>query len=172
MSDNKITLPDGLDVETATDVLREYANVDEAQIVATDTLESLRNELDEFKSIFAEVAAEDSPHSADVLADLDAEALTEPFRTEDGDVDLDTLWQEPETGDVSGDSGGGGDGDGMDLDSLSPSTLNEIRETTIPKINSYEQRGMEQSVERLKTGVLEQTGGEDFDAVKAELEAL
>ena len=171
MSDKTLELPDGLDLETARSILGEYARTDNAQIVATDTLESLRNEIDEFKGVFAELLAEDSPHSADTLARMDAEALTEPFKDDDGDIDIDTLRQEPETGDVSGD-GGDGDGNDLDIDSLSVSDKEYLTGTVLPKIRSFEQRGMDASVENLKADVLEHTGGEDFEAAKAALEAL
>lgn len=183
-NDNEITLPDGLTVDTATDVLREYAQHDDASIIPSNQLDTLRDELQEAKQIFAEVLEEEgSPLSADVLAKSDMEDLTEPFRDEEsGEIDIDTLRQTPETGDTKNtqngntqtNTGGNGTGGstGVDLDTLDASTRQEIRDIDLVKIESFENRGMSGRVDTLKAEVAEKVGADSFDDIEAELEAL
>ena len=173
MSNNQITLPDGLDVETATDVLREFARTDDAQIIENETLENLRAEIKDAKEAFAAVLAEESPQSADTLARQDMDALTEPFRDDDGSIDVDTLRQTPETGDVAPSDGGNETPeDEVSLDSLSLDERQQIRDVDLPKIQSFEQRGMAARVDALKQGVAEKVGAESYEDIETELEAL
>jgi len=172
MSDKEIRLPEGLDVDTATDVLREYATTDDAQIINEDTLADLREEIAEAKEAFAAVLAEDSPQSADTLARQDMDALTEPFRDDEGDIDVDTLRQEPETGDAGGgDGSGGGDGGddgGFDADSVGFGTRNEL-ETLARKRTTFESRDMDGRVAEIEAEMVELSGAPDFDTLQKEV---
>ena len=177
MSNKEIRLPDGLDVETATDVLGEYARTDDAQIVDKDTLEGFKEELKAAKEAFAAVLAEESPQSADTLARQDMDALTEPFRDDEGSIDVDTLRQNPETGSGNGagdggDNGGNGTGNGFDVDALDHSTIEEIRTIDLPKKTAFENRGMDKRVDTLEAEIAEKVGAESFEDVAAELEVL
>ena len=57
MSKKEIKLPEGLDADTAFDVLREYATTEEAQIIPSDRLDALESEITEAKEAFAAVLA-------------------------------------------------------------------------------------------------------------------
>lgn len=171
MSENHLRLPDGLDLETAESVLREYAQTDDAQIVSEGTVDALETEVQEFKAVFAELLAEESPQSADTLARQDAEALTEPYRNDDGDIEVDTLRQTPETGDPD-DPDGGSDPSDPDLDALSGTEQRRIVEVLQPKRRSFRQRGMDESADAIETEILELTGYDEYDDVEPELETL
>lgn len=170
-NENQIRLPEGLDVETATDVLREFAKTDNAQIINqeenADTLQSLRDELQEFKDVFAELLAEESPQSAETLSQQSAEALTEPYRDDEGDIEVDTLRQTPETGDVDsgGDDGSGSDGvEGeVKLDQIDRSTAETI-ETLETKRATFESRGM--STERFEEQIADVLGAESYEDIE------
>lgn len=172
MSQNKLRLPDGIDADMAADVLREYASTEEAEIVETETLESLRAEITEAKEAFAAVLSEDSPQSADTLSRQDMDALTEPFRDEDGSIDVDTLRQIPESeAGGSDNSGGGGDGD-VSIDNLSLEDRREISEVMLPKRSTFQSRGIESRVETLESDIASLFGADDFEDVESELEDL
>lgn len=167
MSDNEIRLPEGLDVETATDVLREFARVDgEPTIVSESTLDSLREEINEAKEAFAAVLAEESPQSADTLARQDMDALTEPFRDEEtGDIDVDTLRQTPETGDTGADAGDGGDADGStSIDALSLDDRQELQRLK-KKRNAFEKRGIDTRVDALEAEMAALAGVDDASEI-------
>lgn len=168
-NNNEIRLPDGLDIETATDVLREFASTDDATIVSSDELDALQAEISEAKDAFAAVLSEQSPQSEDTLARQDMDALTEPFRDDDGAIDVDTLRQEPET-----QSGGGADpsdddpadADGVELDSLEQrDELNTLRR----KRNSFDKRGVGPAVERIESEMCEIAGVDEYDTLAAEV---
>jgi len=168
MSDNKIRLPEGLDVETATDILREFGQTDDAQIVAEDTLSDLRDEITDAKEAFAAVLAEESPQSADTLARQDMDALTEPFRDDEGEIDPDTLRQEPETGDADGGDGGEGEGDGFDPDALGFSTRKEL-ETLRKKRSKFQNMGIEGHVEDIEAEMADLAGAPDYETLETEV---
>ena len=171
MSDNQLRLPDGMDLEAAESVLREYANEEDAQIVSSGAIDSLESEVNEFKQVFAELLSEQSPQSADTLARQDAEALTEPYRNDDGDIEVDTLRQTPETGDPD-DPTDSDDPDAPDIDALSGSEQRRIVEVLQPKRRSFQNRGMDNSAEKIESEILELTGFDDYDEVEPELETL
>lgn len=169
MTDKEIRLPDGLDVETATDVLREYARHEEAQIVESDMLQSLRDEITEAKETFAAVLAEESPQSAETLSRQDMDALTEPFRDDDGDIDVDTLRQTPQTGDVGGgDGSGSGSGSGFSPEQVSLSQKQEL-ETLERKRTVMENRGMENRASEIEQEMVNLVGAEDYETLEAEV---
>jgi hypothetical protein len=168
MSDNEIKLPEGLDVETARDVLREFARTEEAQIVAEETLQSLREEISEAKEAFAAVLAEESPQSAETLARQDIDALTEPFRDDEGEIDVDTLRQEPETGDADGGDGGDGEADDFDPDALGLSTREEL-ETLAQKRTKFQNMGIEGHVEDIEAEMVDLAGAPDYETLETEV---
>jgi len=167
MSDNKIRLPEGLDVETATDILREFGQTDDAQIVAEDTLSDLRDEIKEAKEAFAAVLAEESPQGADTLARQDMDALTEPFRDDEGEIDVDTLRQEPQTGDAGGDGGDSG-ADGFDPDALSLSTREEL-EPLSQKRTKFQNMGIESRVDEIEAEMVDLADAPDYETLKTEV---
>jgi len=172
MSNKEIRLPEGLDVETATDVLREFATTDEAQIVSSDRLDALQNEIAEAKEAFAAVLAEESPQSADALARQDMDALTEPYRDDDGDIDVDTLRQVPETGDTGGDGGDGGSGgdggDGFNADGVGFEVRDEL-DTLAKKRSSFQNRGMDGRVADIEAEMVDLSDAPDFDTLQEEV---
>ena len=171
MTDKEIRLPEGLDVETATDVLREFAQTDDAQIVGESTLDSLKNEISEAKEAFAAVLAEQSPQSADTLARQDMDALTEPFRDDEGDIDVDTLRQEPETGQP--DDGGAdpsGD-DGVDIDNLSRSEYDDLK-LLKKKRARFRNTNMDRRADEIEAEIADTLGADSFADVEHEVEAL
>lgn len=169
MSKKEFRLPEGLDVETATDVLREFATTGEAQIVSSDRLDALQNEIAEAKEAFAAVLAEESPQSADALARQDMDALTEPYRDDDGDIDVDTLRQVPETGDTGGDGGdGSGDGDGFDAGSIDFETRDRL-DTLAKKRSSFESRDMDGRVADIEAEMVDVSDAPDFDTLQEEV---
>lgn len=168
MSDNEIKLPEGLDVDTARDVLREFARTEEAQIVAEETLDALREEISEAKEAFAAVLAEESPQSAETLARQNMVALTEPYRDDKGEIDPDTLRQEPETGDADGGDGGDGDADGFDPDALGLSTREEL-ETLSQKRTKFQNMGIEGRVEDIEAEMADLAGAPDYETLETEV---
>lgn len=172
MSENEIRLPEGLDVETATDVLREFATTDGAQIVSSDRLDALEEEITEATEAFAAVLAEESPQSADTLARQDMDALTEPFRDDDGDIDVDTLRQDPQTGDGSGGGGGTADDTGFDPDAVGLATKEEL-ETLERKRSAMASRDMDERAGEIEQEMLDLVGaGEDTDVDTLRREVL
>lgn len=167
MSDNTIELPEGLDVGTARDVLREFGQTDDAQVISSDRIDSLESEINEAKEAFAAVLAEDSPQSADTLSRQDMDALTEPFRDDDGDIDVDTLRQEPETtagnGSNEGDNGSDFDGDSIGLgDKEELETLNRKR-------TAMRNRGMDGRADEIEQEMVDLVGADEIDTLEKEV---
>lgn len=169
MTQDEIHLPDGMSVDEARDVLREYHDTDDAQILDQETLSALREEIAEAKEAFAAVLAEESPQSADTLARQDMDALTEPYRNDDGDIDVDTLRQEPETQTSAGGSGNGDDP--VDIDTLGRDER-ELVQKKRQKITTFEERDMDGRVDALKGDIAEIVGADDYEDVEADLEVL
>lgn len=168
MSDNKYKLPDGLDAETAKDVLRQFSSTEEAQVISKNRLDSLESEIKEAKEAFAAVLSEDSPQSADTLARQDMDALTEPFRDEDGDIDVDTLRQEPQTGDVGGSDGSDDGSSGFDADNIGLGTKEEL-DTLDRKRTAFKNRGMENRAEEIEQEMMDITGADSIDTLEKEV---
>lgn len=168
MSHKEIQLPDGLDAETAADVLRRYAATDDAQIVDNDTLSQLRAEIAEAKEAFAAVIAEQSPQSAETLARQDMDALTEPFRDDDGAIDVDTLQQRPETQNGGTTTGTGTDApEGFNVEALSLSDRRDL-ETLRMKRNTFRNRGIDSRADALESEMKDLAGVEDVDDIEWE----
>ena len=170
MSNNEIKLPGSLDADAARDVLREFASTDDATIVSSDRIDALESEITEAKEAFAAVLAEESPQSADTLARQDMDALTEPFRDEDGDLDVDTLRQEPETGDVDATPEGGDDTEPT-IDALGRSDREAIR-TKRQKMSTFQSRNMSGRVDSLQREIAGIVGAESYDDIADDVEGL
>jgi len=167
MSNKEIRLPEGMDADQAVDVLREYANEDDAQIVNSDTLESLKSEVQSAKEAFAALLAEESPQSADTLARQDMDGLTEPFRDEEsGEIDVDTLRQTPESG--TGNNAGDDDG-GFTIDSLGLEDERQL-DTLNKKRKAFDSRGIDSRVDALEAEMTELAGADDFEEIKEVLD--
>lgn len=168
----EIQLPESLDAETAADVLRDYARHEEPTINETETLDALRQEIEEFKAAFAAILAEESPQSAETLARQDADALTEPFRDDEGAIDVDTLRQTPQTGAGGGtDTGGGtggGDPAGFDPDALSLEDRDRLQ-LMRRKHKSFKKRGVDKSVDALESEMTDIAGVDDMDDIDWEV---
>lgn len=166
----EIQLPEGLDAEEAADVLRAYARHEEPTINETETLETLRSEIEEFKEAFAAVLSEQSPQSAETLARQDADALTEPFRDDEGDIDVDTLRQDPQTGSGGGgaDNDGGDGGDGFDPDALSLEDRDKLQ-LLRRKHKSFAKRGVDKTVDSLEAEMAEVAGVDEMDEIDWEV---
>ena len=158
------------DPSEAIDVLRDYHSREEPTIIDSDTLEDLRDEVAEAKEAFAAVIAEQSPQSADALARQDMAGLTEPFRDDDGDIDVDTLQQTPETQEPGAPDDEGGDDDtGFDPDALSLSEREELQRLA-RKRTTFANRGMDGRADTLAREMADLAGVDDHDEI--ELEAL
>lgn len=164
MSEHEIKLPEGMEADEAADVLREYGAVEDAKIVETTKLDSLKGEIEEFKQVFAELLSEESPQSAETLADQSAEALTEPYRDEEGDLEVETLRQEPETGEVDTETE---EPDGFDVDSLSHGDVEEIK-TLERKRRAFDSRGVNDRVDVLENKMADVAGVDEFDEIEME----
>lgn len=168
MSETEIELPEGMTADEAVDVLREYGTTEEPAIVTTNKIDSLKESIDEVKAVFASALSEESPQSADALAKQDLDALTEPFRDEEGDIEVDTLTQNPETGDVSGSE------EEDEPEGFSPDTLSREDVDTLTfknrKRNAFAERKIDSKVDELESEMAEIAGVEDFDEI--EMEAL
>lgn len=169
MTEKEIRLPDGLDVETATDVLREFSRIDgDAQIVNSDTLSGLKDEINAAKEAFAAVLAEESPQSADTLARQDMDALTEPFRDEEGEIDVDTLRQNPETGSGNGAGEGGEPGDEFNPEQITRSDMDNL-DTLRKKHTAFTNRGMEKRASEIEAEMVDTVNAPDFDTLQEEV---
>lgn len=168
MSDHTVQLPEGMTADDARDVLREYARTDDAQITDNDTLAALREEVKEAKEAFAAVLAEESPQSADTLARQDMDALTEPFRDDEGDINVDTLRQEPETKSGAGGSGGDDPSDDPDPDTLSLDDKEELQRLD-RKRRTFRSRGIDGRADTLEAEMCELAGIKDFDTLETEV---
>lgn len=99
---HEITLPDGLGADEAADVLREYATTDDAQIVSADTLSAKEDAIDELAGVFRDALKAQKDLPDETVNGMGVDALTAAFRNEDGEIEADTLTQEPETGTAGG----------------------------------------------------------------------
>lgn len=169
----EIQLPESLDAEQAADVLRAYAQMEEPEMVESETLSTLTSENDELKSVFAGILAEQSPLSEDALAENSVASLTEPFRNDDGEIEPDTLAQTPESqagggspadgGDSGADGGSGWSGENMTL------SQNETLQQLKRKRTSFQNRGIEGRVDALEQEMVEVSGAPDFETLDKEV---
>lgn len=169
------------DPSEAIDVLQDYYSREEPDIydasnqttIEPDALKSLKNSVTQAKEAFAALLADDSPLSADALARSDMDALTEPFRDEDGDIDVDTLRQTPSVGDPDGDddSDGGADDGPIDLDTLGRSDANEIRQLR-RKRDTFRNRNMDGRADALEADIADMLEADSFEDVADEVEAI
>jgi hypothetical protein len=168
----EIQLPERLDAEQAADVLRRYAQFEEPEMVESETLSALNDDVAELKSVFAGILAEQSPLSQDALAENSVASLTEPFRDDAGDIQPDTLAQTPETqtgGGEATDDGPDADAtDGFDPETLTLSEKERLQHLK-RKHTSFANRGIEGRVDALEQEMLEVAGADDFDTLEQEV---
>jgi hypothetical protein len=170
MSNSKIHLPEGMSVEEAKEILQEYGNTEAPTVVSGERIEALRDRVDEAKTIFAELLAEESPQSAETLARQDMCALSKPFVEAADRPTVDTLRQEPQTQAVPLTTSR--NASGADLDSLSLDERRQIKEVLLPKRRAFQTRGVDGGVERIERDICELVGADSFDEAEAELDAL
>jgi len=91
MAEDTIELPDGLDLDTAKDVLREFATTDEAQIVSSDVLEAKDEKIDELAGVFRDALTNQRGLKEATVDGMTVDALTAEFRDGDGSDGYDTL---------------------------------------------------------------------------------
>jgi len=97
MSDKTLELPEGMTAETAADVLGEFHTTDDAQIVSSDALESKDNIIDELAGVFRGALEERTTLSSETIESMPVDALANEFRNEDGEIEPETLSQNPES---------------------------------------------------------------------------
>jgi len=124
MSEDTIELPDGMDLGTAKDVLREFATTDEAQIVSADTLSAKDEQIDELAGVFRDALMEQKDLSEAAVDGMTVDALTAEFRDDNGDLKADTLAQSPE----AGTGGGSGGSDATGWDTLGNSEREDVKD--------------------------------------------
>jgi len=163
----EINLPEDMTADEARDVLREYGSTDDAQIINEDTLSTLREEISEAKEAFAAVLSEESPQSADTLSRQDMDALTEPFRDDEGDIDVDTLRQEPETQTTGGNGGSDNSGEfnANELSKGEYDTLNRLQN----KRTTFKNRGMDKRASDIEAEMQELAGVDEIDTLEREV---
>jgi len=164
MSEKEIELPEGLNADKAFDVLQEYDETEDAQIVSTDTLETKDETIDEFAGVFRDVLSEMKDLREETVNAMSIDALASEFRDEEGDIDIDTLAQFPE----SQSGGSENEDEGFDADTLSRDTVNEIEEVK-SKMDSLEKRGIEGRTDTLKADIVDLAGAEDYEEVEKEV---
>lgn len=177
MSDTDLT-------ERQKEVLRQANNYDDPQVVGADDAEALQEydalldaaaetddpevvdnseieALAEFREVFKQLRAERDGVEPEALRD-DPEVLTEPFRNDDGDLDvsdLEALGQAPETG---------GDPDDVDtVGSLDDDDREEI-ESLAARAETFDGVDADHA-EALRSDAAEIAGVDDFETVETEV---
>lgn len=170
MTKHEIILPEGMAVDEAAEILREYGSTENPAIASGKRIESLREQIAEVKELFAAALAEESPQSADALARQDMDVLVEPFvdSTDRGTVAVDTHVQTPETGAVDGPLGGSVE---VDLDTISLDEREQIQRLA-HKRSTFESRGMDARVDALEGEICAIVGADDYDEIEGKLDAL
>lgn len=110
------------------EVLEAAVGREEPAIVEQPEYEALEEDLNEAKSVFAEILAERSGMNSETLRALPWSDLRGEFTDEDGELDAETLMQIPETGQP--------DNDGTDTDGPSEDEKKERIEEIDTKISS------------------------------------
>lgn len=97
MSEKTLELPEGMTADAAIDVLREFHTTEEAQIVSADTLSAKDEKLEEFAGVFRDALKAEKGLKAETVDAMSVDALAHEFRNEDGEIEADTLSQNPES---------------------------------------------------------------------------
>jgi hypothetical protein len=98
MSESKtLELPQGMTADKAIDVLREFHETDEAQIVSNDTLAAKDDKIESLAGPFRDALKAQKDLPEETVEGMSVDALTAPFESEDGEIEPDTLSQSPET---------------------------------------------------------------------------
>jgi len=148
-----IELPNGLDLDTAKDVLREFATTDDAQIVSADTLSAKDEKIDELAGVYRDALQQQKDLSEEAVNGMSIDALTAEFRNDDGELEADTLAQNPETGTANT----GGDGGNPDVDNLE--RIEQIRD----KLDTVGNALPDERVDALHNEAADLAGADDYD---------
>jgi len=159
MAEDTIELPDGLDLGTAKDVLREFATTDEAQIVSADTLSQKENKIDELAGVFRDALQSQKGLSETAVEGMTVDALTAEFRDEDGELEADTLAQNPETG-----TGGSS---GEEKDTLSGGVPEEAKDK-LRRANLLEDRTPDHA-DTLRAEAADLAGVDEWETLESEV---
>jgi len=163
MSDSDtIELPGGLDLDTAKDVLRQFATTDDAQIVSADTLSAKDETIDELAGVYRDALQKQTGLSDEAVAGMDVDALTSEFRDEDGDLEADTLAQNPETGTANTDT------DGDDTDTLSGGVPDEAKDK-LRRADLMADRTPEHA-DTLRSEAADLAGVDDWETLESEVD--
>lgn len=161
MSETTIELPDGMDFGTAKEVLREFGTTEDAQIVSADALSKKDEQLDELAGVFRDALKSQKGLKDETVEAMPVDALAAEFRNDEGDIEAETLSQNPETQTVSTDSE-------PSTDSLSASEKKDV-EDKLRRAELLESRTPEHA-DALRSEAADIAGVEDADEI--ELEAL
>lgn len=164
-----LVLPDNLEPSQAQDVLQEYASHDEAEIVDADEWQSRQSTVDKVKEFLAGALSEQTGMSQETLSNQSLDALAEPFETEDGEIEVDTLSQEPETQEETPTEDADEDGDdGFNPDTLGRSTVDNLRQKN-HKRKTFLNRDVESRADALEQEMVEEVGAPDFETLESEV---
>jgi len=163
MSEKTLELPEGMTADTAIDVLREYHTTDDAQIISNDTLAAKDDQLDEFADVFRDALKQSRDLKDSTIEGMPVDTLAEEFRGEDGDLEVDSLAQNPETQTTTPDEGNEGG-----VDTLSADEAQEVKDK-LKRAQMLEGRTPEH-VDTLRSEAAELAGVED--AGEIEVDAL
>lgn len=163
MSEEEIELPEGMDLATAKDVLMEYGTTEEPQIVSADVLEAKDNQIDEFAGVFRDALKETKGLKDETVEAMGVDALAAEFRNEEGEIDVDSLAQIPESETDTLENP-----DDPEDDTLSADEKSEIKDK-LERAERLEGRTPEH-VDTLRSEAADMAGVDDYEDI--ELEAL
>ncbi|MFC7202870.1 hypothetical protein ACFQJC_05035 [Haloferax namakaokahaiae] len=135
-------------IEAATDI-------DDATVESATELEAMRNRLDTVESMFDEALTAQRGLRETTVEAMSFEAKASEFETDDGDLDVEALTQNPESGSTSP-SGNGGDNGPSDEDRQRIEDINE-------KLSSVGNMLPESRVEGLQNEAADLAGTDDYD---------
>lgn len=156
-----IELPDGMDLSTAKDVLMEYGRLEEPQVIDADTLSAKDEQINEFANVFRDALKAKADLKDDTVEAMPVDALASEFRNEEGDIDVETLSQTPETGTSEAD-------EEENTDTLSAEDKEEIQDA-LRRADLMESRTPEHA-DTLRENAAELADVESYEDI--ELEAL
>lgn len=160
MAEETIELPSDLDLSTAKDVLREFATTDDAQIVSADTLSQKDDKIDELAGVYRDALQKQKGLSEAAVNGMTIDALTAEFRNDDGDLEADTLAQEPEAAVPSG---------GSDTDTLSGASITDDVKDKLRRADLLADRTPDHA-DTLRQEAAEAAGVDDWETLESEVE--
>jgi len=158
MSDTKLELPEGMTADDAADVLGEYHTTEDAQIVSADTLGDLEDTVEELAGVFRSALEEQTTLSSDTIDAMPVDALANEFRNDDGEIEVSTLSQSPET-----QTGGGSE---VETETLSASEKEEVQDK-LRRAEMLEDRTPEHA-DTLRSEAADIAGVEDAEDIEVD----